>query len=219
MTDSVDQATMPLLPPSPGALIKSAREKAGVHAAVMAVNLKVSVKQIEALEADDYEKLSEPVFARALAAKVCRLLKMDAAPILALMPAATNGLKPLNIIGSDSNREQHYHADHRLSKGQSGFKIWLIAIVLCAIAAGFYGQEILTLVLSKPEPEPAMVEVMPALPPVQEASPAEATPNSDSNQANGGPSPSGIPSVSSTIQPSANLGVSAPIIVTPETNK
>jgi cytoskeleton protein RodZ len=217
MTDSVDQATMPLLPPSPGALIKSAREKAGVHVAVMAVNLKVSVKQLEALEADDFEKLSEPVFARALAAKVCRLLKMDAAPILALMPAATNGLKPLNIIGSDSSREHHYHADHRLSNGQSGFKFWLIAIVLCAIAAGLYGQEILSLVL--PKPEPAVVEVMPALPAVQEAPPAETTPNADSNQATGGPSPSGMPSVSSTIQPSANLGVSAPIIVTPETNK
>lgn len=217
MTDSVDQATMPLLPPSPGALIKSAREKAGVHVAVMAVNLKVSVKQIEALEADDYEKLSEPVFARALAAKVCRLLKMDAGPILALMPAATNGLKPLNIIGSESSKDHHYHADHRLSNGLSGFTFWLIAIVLCAIAAGLYGQEILSLVLSKPEP--AVVEVMPALPPVQETPPAEATLNADSNQASGGPSPSGMPSVSSTIQPSANLGVSAPIIVTPETNK
>lgn len=218
MTDSVDQTTMPLLPPSPGALIKHAREQAGVHVAAMAVNLKVSVKQLEALEADDFDKLSEPVFARALAAKVCRLLKMDAAPVLALMPAATNGLKPLNIIGADSsNRVTHYHADHRLLKSRVGFNLWWVAILVCAIAASLYGQELLSLVLAKPEP--AVVEVMPAMPPAQDAPTTGVAPHPDSNQASGGPSPSAVPSVSSTIQPSANLGVSAPIIVTPETNK
>jgi cytoskeleton protein RodZ len=218
MTDSVDQTTMPLLPPSPGALIKRAREQAGVHIAAMAVNLKVSVKQLEALEADDFDKLSEPVFARALAAKVCRLLKMDAAPVLALMPAATNGLKPLNIIGADSsNRVQHYQADHRLLKSRGGFNLGWFAILVFAIAASLYGQEILSLVLAKPEP--TVVEVMPALPAVQEAPPTEAPHNPDPNQATAGQTPSAMPTVSSTNQPSANLGVSAPMIVSPESNK
>ena len=43
------------MPPSPGAIMRSAREKAGVHLAVLSVNLKVSIKQLEALEADRFE--------------------------------------------------------------------------------------------------------------------------------------------------------------------
>ena len=89
---------MPISPASPGAMIKAAREQQGLHLAILSVNLKVSVKQLEALEADQFDKLMEPVFARALAAKVCRILKLDPVQVLSLMPAASNGLKPLNII-------------------------------------------------------------------------------------------------------------------------
>ena len=86
MTESFKETAMPINPTSPGALIKAAREKAGIHLAILSVNLKVSVKQLEALEADQFDKLSEPVFARALAAKVCRLIHLDASSVLALMP-------------------------------------------------------------------------------------------------------------------------------------
>ena len=98
MTESLDEA---LLPPSPGGIMRSAREKAGVHLGVLSVNLKVSIKQLEALEADQFQHLPEPVFARALAAKVCRFLKIDSEPVLALMPQMTNGLKPLQLIESE----------------------------------------------------------------------------------------------------------------------
>jgi cytoskeleton protein RodZ len=101
MTEMSSDSGMPFASPSPGALIKSAREKQGLHLAILSVNLKVSVKQLEALEADQFDKLVEPVFARALAAKVCRIIKLDPAQVLSLMPVATNGLKPLNIIDSE----------------------------------------------------------------------------------------------------------------------
>lgn len=78
MSESVDASSMPHMPPMPasaGGILKAAREKSGMHLAVLSVNLKVSVKQLEALEADQYQQLMEPVFARALAAKICRILK------------------------------------------------------------------------------------------------------------------------------------------------
>jgi cytoskeleton protein RodZ len=53
-------------PSTAGALLKAARQQAGVHLAVLSVNLKVPVRQLEALEADQYPADQSPVFARAL---------------------------------------------------------------------------------------------------------------------------------------------------------
>ena len=71
-----------------GQLIRAARQKKGVHLAVLSVNLKVPVRQLEALEADQHDSGKGPVFVRALASSVCRQLQMDPAPVLALLPQA-----------------------------------------------------------------------------------------------------------------------------------
>ena len=71
---------------SAGTLLRLAREAAGLHIAALAVSLKVPVKKLEALEADRIDLLPDAVFARALAASVCRTLKIDPAPILASFP-------------------------------------------------------------------------------------------------------------------------------------
>lgn len=71
---------------SAGTLLRLAREAAGLHIAALAVSLKVPVKKLEALEADRIDLLPDAVFARALAASVCRTLKTDPAPILASLP-------------------------------------------------------------------------------------------------------------------------------------
>lgn len=71
---------------SAGTLLRQAREAAGLHIAALAVALKVPVKKLEALEADRLDLLPDAVFVRALASSVCRTLKMDGAPVLALLP-------------------------------------------------------------------------------------------------------------------------------------
>ena len=71
---------------SAGTLLREAREAAGLHVGALAVSLKVSVKKLEALEADDLEQLPDAVFARALAATICRSLKVDPEPVLARLP-------------------------------------------------------------------------------------------------------------------------------------
>ncbi len=57
-----------------------------MHIAALAVALKVPVSKLEALEADNFAVLPDTVFVRALASSVCRTLKVDPAPILALLP-------------------------------------------------------------------------------------------------------------------------------------
>lgn len=72
--------------PSAGALLRAAREAAGLHIAALAVSLKVPVKKLEALEQDRTDLLLDATFARALAASVCRSLKVDPGPVLARLP-------------------------------------------------------------------------------------------------------------------------------------
>lgn len=78
--------TPPVPQASAGQLLKQAREAAGLHVAALAVALKVPVSKLEALEADRFDDLPDAVFVRALASSVCRTLRVDAAPILALLP-------------------------------------------------------------------------------------------------------------------------------------
>lgn len=72
--------------PSAGTLLRGAREAAGLHVAALAVSLKVPVSKLEALEADRFDLLPDAVFTRALASSVCRVLKIDAQPILDRLP-------------------------------------------------------------------------------------------------------------------------------------
>lgn len=167
MTESLKDAVMPLMPASPGALIKAGRERAGVHMAVLSVNLKVSIKQLEALEADQFELLSGPVFARALAAKVCRFVKIDPDPVLALMPAATNGLKPLQILGADTSPS--YQSNPSASNPNSmgmGLKLGLLALLLILSILVFGTRWIVTSFNLDSLFETN--EVVPTMPPVQE---------------------------------------------------
>jgi cytoskeleton protein RodZ len=83
---------------SAGALLRQAREAAGLHVAALAVAMKVPVKKLEALEADRYGDLPDTTFTRALAASVCRTLKVDATPVLERLPQGR-----LPLLGRDDN--------------------------------------------------------------------------------------------------------------------
>ena len=85
----------PVLAVTAGQLLRKARLKAGIHLAVLSITLKVPVRQLEALEADELDPGKGPVFYRGLASSVCRHLHTDAAPILALLPQTSFQLEPL----------------------------------------------------------------------------------------------------------------------------
>jgi cytoskeleton protein RodZ len=69
-----------------GAILRQAREAAGLHVAALAVALKVPVRKVEALEEDRLDLLPDAVFMRALASSVCRTLKIDPQPVLERLP-------------------------------------------------------------------------------------------------------------------------------------
>jgi cytoskeleton protein RodZ len=85
-TTDAAAADEPLTQVTAGALLRAAREAAGLHVAALAVSMKVPVKKLEALEADRFDLLPDAVFVRALASSVCRNLKIDPVPVLSKLP-------------------------------------------------------------------------------------------------------------------------------------
>lgn len=105
MTQAPQTETLGVALPGPstaGQLLRAARLKAGVHLAVLSVTLKVPVKQLEALEADQVDPAKGAVFSRGLASAVCRHLGVDSAPILALLPTVSVQLAPMRSVGETS---------------------------------------------------------------------------------------------------------------------
>jgi cytoskeleton protein RodZ len=106
MTDPQDPGAPPATedsaPPSAGAMLRSAREKRGVHIAALAAAIKVPQRKLEALEADRYDQLPDLTFTRALAQSVCRSLKIDMHPVLERLPLAGDNPK-LSQVGGGIN--------------------------------------------------------------------------------------------------------------------
>lgn len=87
--------------PTAGAMIRRAREARGLHIAAFAAALKIPQRKVEALEADRYADLPDAAFTRALAKSACRSLKIDPAPVLALLPQLDVGV--LDQVGAGLN--------------------------------------------------------------------------------------------------------------------
>ena len=75
-------------PQSAGAYLRAARQQSGLHIAALAVMLKVPQAKLEAIESDRWQDLPDMTFVRALAKAMCRALKVDAAPVLAMLPSS-----------------------------------------------------------------------------------------------------------------------------------
>ena len=119
-----------------GQMLRQARQAKGLHLAVLSLTLKVPVKHLEALEADQFDVFKGPTFVRAVAQSMCRHLGMDAAPVLALLPSAVHNLsqprpslEPLPRMGGVKFKPQ------ASNKRQPTLVWWGAALMLLVIAA------------------------------------------------------------------------------------
>ena len=121
---------------SAGAMLRGARERQGLHIAALAAAIKVPQAKLEALEAGRYDELTDATFVRALAHSVCRVLKIDAKPVLELLPAVpgallervNHGLKAPFQDRPGRQQPSDVHLWH-----QPVF--WVVALLLLAAAA------------------------------------------------------------------------------------
>ncbi len=126
---------------SAGDMLREAREAHGLHIEVVAAALKVSTQKLEALENDDIDALPDPVFARALAASVCRAFKIDPAPVLAKLPGSPRaGLADADQTISTSFRSGAPRAGRSSGAGWRPSRLLtaVVVILLLGTAAIFW---------------------------------------------------------------------------------
>jgi cytoskeleton protein RodZ len=79
------EAVLQPLPALPGAILRAAREARGMSVADVAHSLKFSIRQIEALETDDFANLPAPTFVRGFVRGYAKLLRLEPEPLLAMI--------------------------------------------------------------------------------------------------------------------------------------
>ncbi|MBI3716435.1 MAG: helix-turn-helix domain-containing protein [Betaproteobacteria bacterium] len=82
--DPVSPATAPE-PPTPGAFLRAARERAGLSVADLASRLRMGGRQIDALERADYAQLPKGTFLRGFVRNYARAVNADGAEAIALL--------------------------------------------------------------------------------------------------------------------------------------
>ncbi|MEI7783203.1 MAG: helix-turn-helix domain-containing protein [Betaproteobacteria bacterium] len=188
MNENQGQAAAQGAGESAGARLRLAREQAGLHLAALAVALKVPVKRMEALEADRYDLLPGPVFTRALAGSVCRILKLDPAPVLARLPQA--GPHQLAVDGSLNQpfRPQGHGQSNSVWPAVSRPALIAAAVLLLA-AIGVYLMPATDFFSRSPEPQvnPPDSEVTESVVPVNRSEPVPPVPEAASSAATGVP--------------------------------
>lgn len=171
-----------------GALLRQLREDAGFKLDVLAQALRVSSAKLEALEAGRLDDLPDAMFARALTLAVCRQLKTDAAPVLALLPG-----QDVSRLAAKNERGLDFPLDRPSLLPQSSFLVvtrffspmrWAALVILAvALAIGFW-PDLHALLVFKDEPTSGTVVapvVTPAVALPSTEAPAPAVENATGN--------------------------------------
>lgn len=160
-----------------GRTLREARERLGLSVAEVAQQIKFASRQIEALEADDYQRLPEMAFVRGFVRSYAKILHLDAQPLLAALPqpeAAAVQLIPASV-------EVPFPSP--LSPQRQNL-IWLGAALLLAVLVVAFAVWHFTTPQSKTETTqvetplalPAEMQVIPASPVAETGAMASAVP-------------------------------------------
>lgn len=134
MTAEDDSPTPPIVEPSPGQRLRAAREALGLGTADVAAKLKLSVRQVEAIEANDWSALPERPFARGFFRNYARLVSIDPDSLGLDAPAdkspAADSSATLDAV---TQLERHAAASEPLQPPGRRRSPWLIPITLAVI--------------------------------------------------------------------------------------
>lgn len=152
---------------SPGRMLREAREVLGLSVMDVASQIKFAPRQIEALEADDYQHLPEAAFLRGFVRSYAKILHLDAQTLLAALPQ--NKAAPVELIpGSVGEPYPDVHSMLRQNL------IWLVAALLLAIIVA--GLAFWQFTVPPEQPRETLVETPVALPEEAEVSAVQPLP-------------------------------------------
>lgn len=166
--------------PSPGALLRQARERAGMGAEDLAGQLKIAKNTLEALERDDFAALSEPVYVRGYYRKIAKVLGVPESDVIDAYQArsqpapATPAMRRIPLAGGVAA------GTSRQYRGQglwiAGGVVVVLAVVF-AVAEREPPQRLATATPAPvtPAPAPAATVAPPAAAPDGAAAPASGT--------------------------------------------
>ena len=176
MSDTPDTASPTPPGVTAGSLLRQARQAQGMHIAVLATSIKVTPRKLEALENDRLDELPDATFTRALAQTVCRTLKIDPAPVLALLPPPPG--QRLEQVGEGINTP--FRERPGMSQGSDWSvlgspAVWapLLFLVLAGIVY-FLPPGIVSLPIAQPASAPAVAANRGVSPPPAMPAPAAA---------------------------------------------
>lgn len=200
---------------SPGVRLRTAREARGESVHEVAFAIKLSPRQVEALENDDFAALPGMAFVRGFARNYARYLGLDAAPLIAgierLAGAGAPDLSPIR------NAEGDLPAGGGGRQGQFPAGMVVVAL-LVLLGVGWYFDWFSTeppplaelQVESAPVFAPAPAEPTPVAPPEPAAGPAPAA-----SEASPPAAPAAPPSLPPAVAEQTAAGVAAPAAETP----
>ncbi len=148
MSDAPVDSGGPAGPATAGRLIREARQAQGLHIAALAASIKVTQRKLELLEADRLDELPDATFARALAQTVCKSLKIDPAPVLALLPQLGGGNRLEHVsVGINApfrdkpgRHEPHDWSDLASPAVLAPVLVLVAAAVLYLLPAGWFSK-------------------------------------------------------------------------------
>jgi len=127
----------PAAQPSPGTVVREAREAAGLSIDDVAQQLKLAPRQVQALESDDYEHLPGRTFVRGFLRNYARLLGLDATALLAALPDGNMASLDRPSISPTTRVMGELPTDARSKAGHARWAIPLAFVALVAIAAAY----------------------------------------------------------------------------------
>ena len=169
------------LPSYPGKQLAAAREEKGLSVADVARSLRLSVRQIEAIEADDFDKLPSKTFLRGFIRNYAKLLQLDPEPLLLASRLAVTQPQPQAISVPLGQLEFSVSRSQRTFSG-SRTRPWLKYVPAALLVVGVLGWAVFelvrgndsTTVVVKPAGDSAAM-VLP-LPPLQPTAQSERAP-------------------------------------------
>ena len=125
---------------SVGAALRAGREAAGLSLHEVAERLKLTMRQLEAIERDEFSVLPGATFVRGFVRNYARFLEIDPTPLMEALDAhfhfPSAATEVVNFV-----REREDHVDHSSVRGGGTWLVvGLVAVVLGASALWIFGR-------------------------------------------------------------------------------